>query len=411
MTTREVAASPARRRRPYEQRELVYVAVARVLVGPLYLVLTYIAGDLTPALAAAVAVTTIYTGGYLALCASQYWAVVDARYLAPVDLAVLAAFMGADGGPESEIRIVFFVWPIAMSMLFSPRFARLYLAAALATYIGVSIPFAADAGFELGDPVVEEFVISALSLAFFGGLSLAVAASFLRRRERLERLLRARKRLLADAMSAEDRARRQTSNALQDSALQMLLAAGQDIDAGLAGNARALDRAHAAIRSTVEELRETISMLHPAALESAGLARALDAVVERAAAIGGLQADVRVDPNAAGVADALLVSVAGELSSKAAEAADAGTISAEVERDRDRVVLTVAIGEGPSGDSGEVEALDPESLGLAICNDRLEAAGGGLEIFRETGPGTLARAWLPATRERAASAAAMRASR
>ena len=199
--------------------------------------------------------------------------------------------MMVTGGPDSAVPAIFYIWPIAMALMLPPRPVLACAAASITAYSLASIPSIVDDTDELRAVAVAE-----LTLAWIGLVTYLVADAFDRRQPRIARLSEARRSLLADALSAEDRARRRLSQSLHDEALQTLLAAGQDLDAGLAGDRSQLERGREELRGAVRGLRETIRGLHPAALEHGGLAGGLDAVTESAARRGGFAVDLRVDP-------------------------------------------------------------------------------------------------------------------
>ena len=217
----------------------------------------------------------------------------------------------------------------------------------------------------------------------------------------------ARGRLLADALSAEDRARRQLSQSLHDDALQTLLAAGQDLDAGTAsGETSQLERAREELREAVTSLRETIRGLHPAALAHGGLSGGLDVVVERAARVGGFEADLRVDPEASSAHDSLLVSVVRELATNAAKHSGAALLTVRVHRENGSITATVADDGRGISLANRQEALAGGHIGLASCAERIEAAGGTMGIDTEPGAGTTVTIELPAIAPATPSAAA-----
>ena len=110
------------------------------------------------------------------------------------------------------------------------------------------------------------------------------------------RLLSAqRQRLVAEALTAEERERKQLAQDLHDGAIQNLLAARHDLDLAAGADPDGPEaRAHAAITATVAELRGAVSDLHPYLLEEAGLAAAIGQAARAAAERAGfaLQLDV-----------------------------------------------------------------------------------------------------------------------
>jgi two-component system NarL family sensor kinase len=279
---------------------------------------------------------------------------------------------------------------VAMAILYEPRTVFICALAVLFAFALVSAPFALES-----EQDFRAMGVGLLSLGWIGLVTLFVADAFWRRQARIERLSTARQRLLTETLSAEERARKRLSQQLHDDALQVLLAAGQDLDEGLRGDRSLLERGREEVRAAVARLRETVRGLHPAALEHGGLAGAIDSAVERAATRGGFIPDVRVDSRAAGAHDALLISIASELAINASKHAEAETLSVGLARTERELLLEVKDdGRGMTPDLRE-SALAAGHIGLASCVERVEAAGGEFEIESAPGEGTAITVRLP----------------
>jgi two-component system, NarL family, sensor kinase len=234
-----------------------------------------------------------------------------------------------------------------------------------------------------------------LGLSWVGLVTYFVSDAFHRRATRIGSLSAARQRLLADALSAEDRARRRLSQTLHDETLQVLLAVGQDMSTGLHGDTRLLVRAREELRAAIKDLREIIRGLHPAALEHGGLAGGLDAVVERSGRYGGFAVDLRVDPAASGFHDSLVVSLVRELATNAAKHSEASQLAVTVVRGRTGIEVEVSDdGKGMTEDARST-ALAAGHIGLASIAERVDAAGGLLEISSAPERGTRVVIELP----------------
>ena len=107
---------------------------------------------------------------------------------------------------------------------------------------------------------------------------------------------------MAQAIDAEDRARRTISEALHDGALQDLLAVRNELYAmaGQGGDDAAIAATQERLTGIVARLRDVMSALHPTMLQYGGLEAALLAVVEQERGGGEFLAHVTVDPGAAG---------------------------------------------------------------------------------------------------------------
>jgi two-component system, NarL family, sensor kinase len=141
---------------------------------------------------------------------------------------------------------------------------------------------------------------------------------------------------------------------------------------------------------------DTALELHPLVLERKGLAVALNALGRGASARGGFRANIRVDPEAAGLDDQLVLSVVRELLDNASKHSGAARVSVVVEREEDGAAIMVADdGIGIAADRPE-QALSEGHIGLASIAERLGALGGGFEISLGPGGGTTAVARFPA---------------
>jgi two-component system NarL family sensor kinase len=119
------------------------------------------------------------------------------------------------------------------------------------------------------------------------------------------------RRLLAQALSAEQRERRALAESLHDHALQNLLSARHELeDVAESVPEPALRRADEALTQTVDQLRDAVFELHPYVLEQAGLEAALRSVAQRAASQGHLALRLDLAANGASANDQLLFSAA-----------------------------------------------------------------------------------------------------
>jgi signal transduction histidine kinase len=232
-------------------------------------------------------------------------------------------------------------------------------------------------------------------IGFLQGVANLLAEGIDRRRaaDDIAELAAARGRLVAQALDAEERARRSMSESLHDGALQDVLAAGHDLWA--LGDAPGAEEARAMLRDVVARLRAVMVALHPTVLAYGGLDAALRAVATQQAASGGFDVSVDVDPAAVGHRDELVLSVARELLTNAARHARASKVELALRSAPGGVVLEVADdGAGMAPERGR-EALAEGHIGLAIAAERVAAVGGTLTLERPPGAGTRARAELP----------------
>jgi signal transduction histidine kinase len=142
-------------------------------------------------------------------------------------------------------------------------------------------------------------------------------------------------------------------------------------------------------REAMEELRSVIVHLRPAALESEGLAVALDKHVDVLRRLHGLQIALEVhgDAPVPAAVEGDVFRIAQEALHNALRHARAVHIAVTLRCEPGRVQLTV----GDDGAGFERDAVRPRSLGLTTMAERARAAGGTLEIDTAPGAGTTVR--------------------
>jgi two-component system NarL family sensor kinase len=228
------------------------------------------------------------------------------------------------------------------------------------------------------------------------GIAAVVLATLLsRRRHKILELSQARGRLVAQALDAEELARKRVSEALHDHAIQDLLTARQDLAEARSGHAGALDRAELAVRQALEQLRSTVSDLHPYLLDHLDLRAALEAIAAQQAARGGYQAVIDTDPAALGTHDQLIASLARELLSNAAQHANPSRVTLQLTRRNGSVILAVADDGCGFTSEQQTAALRTGHIGLAASRERVEASAGSFQISSHPGHGTQVRCTLP----------------
>ena len=207
-----------------------------------------------------------------------------------------------------------------------------------------------------------------------------------------------RRRILADALDAEDRTRERISQLLHDEVLQSLLSARQDLaKATRTGSAEdgAIAQAREAVLEAIGELRNAVVALHPVTLAQGGLAAAIKATADVQARRGGFEVSLDVAPDASGIRDQLIVSLAQELLNNVAQHAHAGDVTITLRRSRDEIVFEVADDGRGMDPARPREALEAGHVGLASIAMRVESCGGHLELTTDTGEGTRVRVVLP----------------
>jgi two-component system NarL family sensor kinase len=219
-------------------------------------------------------------------------------------------------------------------------------------------------------------------------------------------LLGDRTRLLDDLVNLEERERRELSEELHDGALQYVLAARQELEELRAGTDPAAgDRIEHALTETSRLLRSTVSELHPAVLEHAGLARALQALAE-AHSRAGRPVEVELGDWPDGVetpVDGLLYGAARELIANAVKHAGATAVRLRLGLYGGSARLTVEDDGRGIADGALAEALERGHIGLHSQTLRVQAAGGELTLAPARPRGTVVTVEVPAVQPAAAA--------
>jgi len=204
------------------------------------------------------------------------------------------------------------------------------------------------------------------------------------------------RRVLADALSAEDRERGVLVRLLHDYALQSLLAARQDLLDAIDGDRDAVAAGLRSLDIGIAQMRETLQGLHPAAMDHAGLEAGIKSIVNSAATRAGLRATVTVDPGASETHDVLFLSLVGEIVSNVVVHAAATEVQVTLREEDAASVLVVADnGRGFDPAASAHDALVMGRIGLASARERVAAIGGALTVRSGHGAGTTVTVRLP----------------
>ena len=208
----------------------------------------------------------------------------------------------------------------------------------------------------------------------------------------IARLLDERTDLLAEMVTIEQREQRDLAETLHDGALQYVLAARQELEAVEEGDPEAVERIDLALAETSRLLRSTMTQLHPAVVDTAGLLPALRDLVETVNARGQLSAELRTrnwDDSLRTPIDELLLTTARELITNVVKHAQARTVSIELAREAGTATLRVSDdGVGMAGVDLDAR-LGAGHLGVASRRIRLEAAGGRITFNPADPHGTI----------------------
>lgn len=202
------------------------------------------------------------------------------------------------------------------------------------------------------------------------------------------------RRLLAEALVAEDRDRARIVQLLHDYALQSLLTARQDLEEGLEGDPEGLRQAQRGLLIAIAQIREILADMHPVAVDHAGLATALRSVAADAAGAAGAQLAIDVPELPDTGFDVLVLAVARELLTNAERHANPTRLELRVALEQDSLRLIVA-DDGAGFVRRPTQALRRGHIGLAAAGERVAAMGGRLDVVSAPGEGTTVTVTLP----------------
>jgi two-component system NarL family sensor kinase len=310
-----------------------------------------------------------------------------------VDIAAISVLAVLSGGPFSHARLAFFLVPVAVAFRFRAAVTGGAVVVTTAAYVVQAAAHPAA-----HQPEAVRFIVTQAGFLAWVGIACVLLSMLLGRRTQLvSRLAAARARLLADALEAEQRERKQLAEALHDDAIQNILSARHELqEAGEEHAHPALQRADDALAKTIGQLRATVVDLHPYVLEQAGLEAALRSVAQQAASRARLALHldlhyVRRHPH-----EQLVFSAARELLANVVRHAEAGVLTLRLLDGDGELELVVADdGRGFTPDR-LAERLADGHIGLATQRVRVEAAGGTLDVASAPGAGTRVTVRLPA---------------
>jgi two-component system NarL family sensor kinase len=315
-----------------------------------------------------------------------------ALFATALDVTFFTALAVLSGGAYSNARDAYFLVPVAVAFRFRPGATSVAAAATVVAYVVQAVAHPASSG-----PDADRFIVTyAGYLTWVGVACVALSALLARRTEAAAQLADARSRLLADALTAEQRERKALAEGLHDHAVQNLLSALHEIEEAAEGTPHpALGRAERALVDTVQDLRDAIFELHPYVLDEAGLEAAVRSVATRAAERAGVELQLEVEGGAGGRNDQLLFSAMRELVANVVRHAKARMLTVTL-RPVDDDVLLIVEDDGTGLEPERLgERLADGHIGLASQRVRIESAGGRLSVVSRPGLGTRAEIRLP----------------
>jgi signal transduction histidine kinase len=301
-----------------------------------------------------------------------------------VGLSTVAAQVG---GPATYLAFPVLIWA---GFRFGPRGATVAIAISAAFTIWGTTnflgPFMINGG-ESGESIPATQIY--LAVAALGTLAVAALAS---EREQLATSVRASRTRIV--LAADDERRRLERN-LHDGAQGRLVALAARL--GLAANeardapetaAGSFQTAHDELLVAIDELRELVQGIQPAALRQFGLASTVEDIAARSMTPIELVElpRVRLDETT----EATAFYVIREAVTNAERHAHASAIRVRAHLSASSLTVEVR-------DDGVGGAFERNDRGLQGLRDRVEATGGAFEMVSEPGRGTRIRAKIPRT--------------
>jgi two-component system, NarL family, sensor kinase len=206
-------------------------------------------------------------------------------------------------------------------------------------------------------------------------------------------------RLVAQALGAEDRARRKLAIELHDDAIQTLLAARVALGRARRGESDGFEHADRALIQTVARLRRAVFDLYPPTLEHSGLARTIEELAANRAQLSGIDVRCALDEIESSH-DQLVFSVARELISNAVQHSGGQRVDVRLDRTNEALVLQVEDDGVGLNAEARAAAVKKGHIGLVSSAERVEALGGRFDVEAEPGRGTRVTISLPERRRR-----------
>jgi len=307
-------------------------------------------------------------------------------------LTMLAGLSAEDSWTAYVIVNGFFLLPILAATQLSPRVG---LALALPT-VGVYVLSSVTTREANGEPWRSLFLRVAVLVGVCVG---SVALSRIQRSRVMDIAAHAidRAGLLVELAGVEEHERRRLSEALHDGALQFVLGARMDLEDVRDGDPEAVDRVDHALTQTAGLLRRTVSELHPAVLDQAGLVRAVEDLAE-ALRGRGYTVDVRMEGmpvRPATDADRVVFGAVRELVANVVRHSGAQSVVLDLRYDDGQLVAAVTDDGAGFDEESAARQLAAGHIGLASQRLRVEAAGGRLVASRGEPRGTRMTVTLP----------------
>lgn len=218
--------------------------------------------------------------------------------------------------------------------------------------------------------------------------------------ELLQRMDAERRRLLVQAINAQEEERRRIASDIHDDPIQIMSAVGMRLHAlrshlDDASTEEVLDKLEQDTRTAIRRLRHLMFELRPRVLDREGLAAALRIALERVREETGItcRLEDRLDREPPPQTRAVAYRIAQEALSNARKHAGASVLEVEL-GERDRGVLVLVRDDGEGFDPEQVQHR-PGHQGLIDMRERAEMLQGRCRIRSAPGEGCTVEIWLP----------------
>jgi two-component system, NarL family, sensor kinase len=309
-----------------------------------------------------------------------------------VDIVAISVLAVLSGGAFSHARLAFFLVPVAVAFRFRPSITAIAAVVTTAAYVIQAVAHPASS-----QPQAARFILTSAGFLAWVGLACVLLSMLLARQiDLVTRLAESRSRLVADALSAEQRERKILAEALHDNAIQNVLSARHDVqEAGDALSHPALDRADDALTRTVSQLRDAVFELHPYVLEEAGLEAALRSLAQQAAGRAGFELHLDLHYQNGHPREQLVFSAAREFLANVVRHADAKNVIVRLSEHGNGLGLVVEDDGRGFPEEWLAQRLADGHVGLASQRVRIESAGGTMDVASAPDEGTRVEIQVP----------------
>jgi signal transduction histidine kinase len=210
-----------------------------------------------------------------------------------------------------------------------------------------------------------------------------------------------RRMLVTQLINAHEEERKRIAEELHDDSIQAVVAIGMRLEMLLGRTtdeqlSRELSGLHDDVRSTGQRLRQMLFGLQPVELDRSGLRVALEVFLEQTQADDGLEYEVldRTTRQPTKAVRALLYRAGREAVANIRKHASAARV--EVLLDQDIRGFSLRVKDDGNGlDVAQALRVRAGHLGLPAIRERIEMAGGTLNLESTAGAGTALGVWLP----------------